>query len=49
LAAETSFWSTLKAIPEEKWLECNRKRNAIGVSTKHEFVEAEREEEEIEE
>jgi hypothetical protein len=43
------FWSTLKAIPEETRHELNRKRKGKGVSTEDEFVEAESEEEEIEE
>jgi hypothetical protein len=40
------FWSTIKAIPEEKSLELNCKRKAKGVSTEDEFVKAESEEEE---
>jgi hypothetical protein len=43
------FWSTIKAIPEETRLELNRKTKEKGVSTEDEFVEAESEEEEIEE
>jgi hypothetical protein len=43
------FWSIVKAIPEETRLELNRKRKAKGVSTEDEFVEAESEEEEMEE
>jgi hypothetical protein len=43
------FWSTLKAISEEKRLELNSKRITMGVSTKDEFVEAEIEEEDIKE
>jgi hypothetical protein len=43
------FWSTIKAIPEEKRLELNRKRITMGVSTEDEFVEAESEEENVEE
>jgi hypothetical protein len=42
------FWSTIKAIPEEKRFELNRKRKAKGVSTQGGFVEAESEEEGIE-
>jgi hypothetical protein len=47
LASETSFWSTIKAIPEETRLELNCNRKGKGVSTEDEFVEAESEEEEI--
>jgi hypothetical protein len=43
------FWSNIKSIPEEKRLELNRKRITMGVSTEDEFVEAESEEEDIEE
>jgi hypothetical protein len=44
------FWSTVKAIPEGTMLELNHKRKGKGVSSSEdEFVEAESEEEEIEE